>query len=54
MSMNTIHRRDWNLLPSDYKQIVDGQAYVLRMTEHGTAMVRVIIVGDDDRKGRTR
>jgi hypothetical protein len=41
---NTITKKDWAKTHKDYKSIIDGVPYVMKMTDSGTALVPVKIV----------
>ena len=41
---NTISKKDWAKTPKDYKSVIDGVPYVMKMTDKGTALVPVNIV----------
>jgi len=41
---NTISKKDWAKTHKDYKSVIDGVPYVMKMTDKGTALVPVKIV----------
>jgi virulence-associated protein VapD len=41
---NTITKKEWAKTPKDYKSVIDGVHYVMKMTDKGTALVPVKIV----------
>jgi len=41
---NTISKKDWEKTHKDYKSVIDGIPYVMKMTDKGTALVPVKIV----------
>jgi hypothetical protein len=46
-----IKKSIWDATSKDYKSIIKGQKYMLRLTEKGTALVPVQIVKDKKPKG---
>jgi len=43
---NTISKKDWAKTHKDYKSVIDGVPYVMKMTDKGTALVPVKIVDE--------
>ena len=41
---NTISKKDWEKTHKDYKSVIDGVPYVMKLTDKGTALVPVKIV----------
>ena len=42
--MKTIKKEEWKNLHKDYKTIINGQHYILKLTEKGTCLVPVNII----------
>lgn len=42
--MDTITKQQWEQLDNDYKSIINGEHYVLKLTNEGPALVQVKIV----------
>jgi len=43
--MITITKKEWQDKPKDYKSVINGQRYVMMMTDKGTALVPVYVKG---------
>jgi hypothetical protein len=39
--MKTITRKQWREMPKDYKSIIDGQKYIMELTNNGTCLIPV-------------
>ena len=48
---NTISKKAWEKTHKDYKSVIDGIPYVLKMTDNGTALVPVKIVESVNSRG---
>lgn len=47
--METITKKEWKALHRDYKEIINGQRYILKLVNGGTCLVPVKIV--DNKEG---
>ena len=41
--MEIINKEEYKKIHKDYKTIIDGQHYILKLTENGTCLVPVIL-----------
>lgn len=46
--MKTITKSEWKALHKDYKEIINGQRYILKGTAQGTTLVPVKITADEE------
>lgn len=48
--METITKQEWKELHRDYKDIINGQRYILKLENGGTCLVPVQVVKDEEVK----
>ena len=48
--METITKSEWKALHRDYKEIVNGQRYILKLENGATCLAPVKIVKDEEAK----
>lgn len=48
--METITKSKWKSLHRDYKTIIDGQRYILKLINGGTCLVPVTVIADEEDK----
>jgi len=48
--METITKSEWKALHKDYKEIINGQRYILKGTAQGTTLVPVTVIKDKEAK----
>lgn len=46
--METITKSEWKALHRDYKEIINGQRYILKGTAQGTTLVPVTVIKDEE------
>lgn len=46
--METITKSEWKALHRDYKTIIDGQRYILKLVNGATCLVPVTIIADKE------
>lgn len=46
--MKQITKSEWRKLPRDYKEIIDGQRYILKLVNGATCLVPVKVVKDEE------
>lgn len=46
--METITKSKWKLLHKDYKTIIDGQRYILKLVAGATCLVPVKLIADKE------
>lgn len=46
--METITRSEWKALHRDYKDIINGQRYILKLVNGGTCLVPVKIIDNKE------
>ena len=48
--MEIITKKQWRELHRDYKSIIDGQRYILKLEKGGTCLVPVQVAEDEEAK----
>lgn len=48
--MEKITKSEWKALHKDYKEIINGQRYILKWTAQGTTLVPVKVIKDEEIK----
>lgn len=46
--METITKKEWKALNRDYKEIINGQRYILKLVNGGTCLVPVKIINNKE------
>lgn len=46
--METITKKEWKALHRDYKEIINGQRYILKLEKGGTCLVPVKIIDNKE------
>lgn len=46
--METITKSEWKALHRDYKEIINGQRYILKLVNGGTCLVPVKIINNKE------
>lgn len=46
--MEIITKSEWKTIPKNYKSIIEGKHYILKLTNEGTCLVPVNLVSDKE------
>lgn len=48
--MEVITQKEWNSIHKDYKSIINGKHYILKLESAGTSLVPVEVISDNKKR----